>query len=308
MAKKMRKYTGEYMRKIDDIIDMAKALPKKRIVVAVAEDSYVLEAVIHAKESLSMVVTLVGDKQAIVKELLLLKVDPSLFEIIDETNKQLACEIAVKLVYDGYADILMKGLVDTAVLLKAVLNKTFGLVNNSRLSHVSIIEIPTYHKLFMISDAAMNMYPDLQSKKEIIENGLNVLHKLGYNNPKVGILAAIEKENPKMPATVDAVLLKNMNKNGQIKNCTIDGPFALDNAMSKEAALHKGVDSNVAGDVDFLLLPNIDAGNIFYKSLVFLGNAKSASLVCGAIKPIVLTSRADSIETKFASIALAKLM
>lgn len=308
MALKMRKYTGEYMNRIDDIIGMAKALPKKRIVVAVAEDSYVLEAIIQARASLSVVVTLVGDKQSIIKELLLLDSDPLLFEIIDEKDKSLACEKSVKLVHDGYADILMKGLVDTAILLKAVLNKTFGLVNNSRLSHISIIEIPTYHKLFMMSDAAMNMYPDLQSKKEIIENGLGVLHKLGYNNPKVGILAAIEKENPKMPATVDAVMLKKMNQEGLIQNCIIDGPFALDNAMSKEAALHKGIRSSVAGDVDFLLLPDIDAGNIFYKSLVFLGNAKSASLVCGATKPIVLTSRSDSIETKFASIALAKLM
>lgn len=296
------------MKKIEDIINLAKGLPKKRIVVAVAEDRYVLEAIIQAHVSLSLDATLIGDKTSILKELLLLNIDPLHFEIFDEKDKTLACEKAVKLVHDGYADILMKGLVDTSVLLKAVLNKTVGLTKDMRLSHVSIIEIPTYHKLFMISDAAMNMYPDLQAKKEIVENGVSVLHKLGYQNPKIGILAAIEKENPKMPATVDAVMLKQMNFDGYIKNCTIDGPFALDNAMNKEAAIHKGITSSVAGDVDFLLLPDIDAGNIFYKSLVFLCNAKSASLVCGATKPIVLTSRADSIETKYASIALAKLI
>ena len=299
---------GDTMKRIDEIIELAKSQPKKRLVVAVAEDAYVLKAVNLARETLNIDVTLVGNETLIQEALKSLNIYCKNFDILDEPDKTLACMKAVRLVHDKKADMLMKGLVDTAILLKAVLDKTYGLVTTSRLSHVTLIEIPTYHKLFMLSDAAMNMYPDVNLKKDIIENGVVVLKKLGYIMPKVGILAAIEKENPKMPATTDAILLKQMNQFGLIKDCIIDGPFALDNAMNQEAAIHKGIQSDIAGDVDFLLMPQIDAGNIFYKSLMFLSNAKSASLVCGARNPIVLTSRADKIETKYASIALAKLM
>ena len=308
MALNSQKYMGDTMKRIDEIIELAKAQPKKRLVVAVAEDAYVLKAVNLARENLNIYVTLVGDERLIHEALKSLNIYCKHFDIIDEPDKATACMKAVKLVHDQKGDILMKGLVDTSILLKAVLDKTYGLVTKNRLSHVTLIEIPTYHKLFMLSDAAMNMYPDAHLKKEIIENGVQVLKKLGYILPKVGVLAAIEKENPKMPATTDAVILKDMNQTGLIKDCIVDGPFALDNAMNHEAAIHKGIKSEIAGDVDFLLMPQIDAGNIFYKSLMFLSNAKSASLVCGAKNPIVLTSRADKIETKYASIALAKLM
>lgn len=298
---------NNYLNSIDEIIHRSKACPKQRLVVAVAQDPYVLDAVKLAFETLTLNVTLIGDEQEI-RELLLESKVFHPYEIMDIKDKAQACIEAAKLVHSGYAHILMKGLVDTSILLKAVLDKTHGLKTEKRLSHVSLIENSHYPKLFMISDAAMNMYPDVEIKKDIILNGVDVLHRLGIMKPNVGILAAIEKENPKMPATIDAILLKKMNEDGIIANCIVDGPFALDNALSKEAAVHKGVTSPIAGDVDFLLVPTIDAGNILYKSLMFLSNSKSASVVYGASAPIVVTSRADGIMTKYASIALAKLL
>ncbi|MDY0211184.1 MAG: phosphate acyltransferase [Acholeplasma sp.] len=295
------------MKSIQTIIEKAIKSPTKRLIVAVAQDLYVLEAVSKAYLTLNIEVTLVGDHFEI-NQLLNAVSSKFDYEIIDVKDKQEACLKAVKLIHSGYGHILMKGLVDTSILLKAVLNKSFGLVKDTRLSHVTLVETANYHKLFMLSDAAMNMYPDASIKKDIVINGVKVLHKLGIKSPNVGVLAAIEKENPKMQATLDAGILKQMNQEGEISGCVIDGPFALDNALNKEAAAHKGLTSNMAGEIDFLLMPSIDAGNIFYKALMFLANAKSASVVCGATCPIVLTSRADTIETKYASIALAKLL
>jgi phosphate butyryltransferase len=157
----------------------------------------------------------------------------------------------------------------------------------------------------MMSDGAMNMYPNVDEKQEIIENAVHVFHKLGNKNPKVGVIAAIEKINEKMQPTVDAQELIKRNQEGKITGCMIDGPFAIDNAINKEAAIHKGIDSDVAGDVDMILMPQIESGNVFYKSMMFLADAKSASMIVGGKRPIVLTSRADSTESKFYSIALA---
>lgn len=293
------------IKSISTLIELAKQKPSKTLVVACAEDDYVLKAVSMATTTLNMRAILVGDEHQIKSILAINPMDD--VTIINATSKSEACHIACDLIHQGAGHILMKGLVDTSILLKAVLDKTHALIKLNRLSHVSLIEVANYHKLFMISDAAMNMYPDATIKKDIILNGLDVLHRLGYNSPNVGVIAAIEKENPKMPATVDAIELKDMHAKGLIPGCQIDGPFALDNAINKEAAIHKGVTSKMAGEVDFLLMPQIETGNVFYKSLMFLSNAKSASIVVGATCPIVLTSRADKIETKYASIALAKL-
>jgi len=170
------------------------------------------------------------------------------------------------------------------------------------------MEIPTYHKLLLMSDGAMNIAPDVEIKQEIIENGVTIAHALGIKMPSVGCIAAVEKVNPKMQATLDAQELIFRNQNDRIKNCIIGGPFAMDNAINKQAAILKGVTDPMAGDVDFLLMPQIESGNIFYKSMMFFANAKSASVIAGAKKPIVLTSRADSKESKYYSIALAALV
>lgn len=296
------------IRTMQDIVRNAQLLPKKKMVVAVAEDDHVLEAVHMAQVAGIIDAILIGDAIEIRRILKQLKIDEKAYEIIDIKDKVEACEKAVRLISSQKADILMKGLVDTAIILRAALDKDFGLRTPNRISHVSVFEIPTYHKLLLMSDGAMNIDPNVDIKHEIIENGIVVAHALGIKQPKVGCIAAIEKVNPKMQATLDAQELIQRNLDGRIKGCTIGGPFAIDNAINKEAALHKGVTDPMAGDVDFLLMPQIESGNVFYKSMMFLANAKSASVIAGAKRPIVLTSRADSKESKFYSIALSQLI
>ncbi len=296
------------MKSIQDIIKNAQLLEKKKMVVAVAQDEHVLEAVHMAKEAGIVEAVLVGDQKSILSILSKLKIIASQYEIVDIADPFLACEYAVKMISQQKADILMKGLVDTSIILRAALDKEFGLRTPNRISHVSVMEVPSYHKLLLMSDGAMNIDPNVDIKQEIIENGIQVCYALGIKNPKVGCIAAVEKVNPKMQATLDAVELIERNKVGRIKGCTIGGPFALDNAINKEAAEHKGITDPMAGDVDFLLMPQIEAGNVFYKTMMFLANAKSASIIAGAKAPIVLTSRADSKESKFNSIALSALV
>jgi phosphate butyryltransferase len=293
---------------MQDIVKNAQLLPKRKMVVAVAQDDHVLDAVHMAHTAGIIDAILIGDAVEIKQILKQLKIDEKTYEIIDIKDKAEACEKAVKLISSQKADILMKGLVDTAIILKAALDKDFGLRTPNRISHVSVFEIPTYHKLLLMSDGAMNIDPNVDIKHEIIENGIVVAHALGIKQPKVGCIAAIEKVNPKMQATLNAQELIQRNIDGRIKGCTVGGPFAIDNAINKEAALHKGVTDPMAGDVDFLLMPQIESGNVFYKSMMFLANAKSASVIAGAKRPIVLTSRADSKESKFYSIALSQLI
>jgi len=290
---------------IQDLIELAKNKPQKRLVVAVANDPYVLKAVEHARQVLNIKPILVGDEIAITHELQALHYDIKAYQIVDEPNGVLACKQAAYMIRQGEADILMKGLIETSILLKAVLDKEFGIRGPRRLSHITLLELKHYHKLLLLSDAAMNIAPDVDLKKEIILNGVEVLHKIGIEKPNVGVIAAVEKVNPKMVATTDAQVLIESHTDASYQ---IGGPFGLDNAINKEAALHKGVNDPMAGEVDFLLMPAIEAGNILYKALMFLSDAKSASVVCGATHPIVLTSRADSDETKFNSIALAALL
>ncbi len=290
---------------IQDLIELAKNKPQKRLVVAVANDPYVLKAVEHARQVLNIKPILVGDEIAITHELQALHYDIKAYQIVDEPNGVLACKQAAYMIRQGEGDILMKGLIDTSILLKAVLDKEFGIRGPRRLSHITLLELKHYHKLLLLSDAAMNIAPDVELKKEIILNGVEVLHKIGIEKPNVGVIAAVEKVNPKMVATADAQALIESHTDVSYQ---IGGPFGLDNAINKEAALHKGVNDPMAGEVDFLLMPAIEAGNILYKALMFLSDAKSASVVCWATHPIVLTSRADSDETKFNSIALAALL
>lgn len=293
------------LKTMSELITLSKSQPVKRLVVAVANDPYVLKAVEHARKDGLITPTLVGDEPAILNELTLLGYDPTNYTIIHEDNPIEACLKATFRLRKGEGDILMKGLIDTSILLKAVLDKIYGIRGPRRLSHVTLLELKHYHKLLLLSDAAMNIAPDAELKKEIILNGVSVLHKIGIEKPNVGVIAAVEKVNPKMQATLDAQILIEDHID---PSYNIGGPFGLDNAINKEAALHKGVTDSMAGNVDFLLMPAIEAGNILYKALMFLSDAKSASVVCGATHPIVLTSRADSDETKYRSIALACLL
>jgi len=199
----------------------------------------------------------------------------------------------------------MKGMVSTSPLLKAVLDKETGLRKEKVLSHIAFFESPYYHKIFGVTDAAMNIAPNLDEKLAIVKNAVEAFHKLGVKTPRVAAIGAVEVVNPKMEATVHAAALTQMNRRGQIKNCIIDGPLALDNAVSKESAEHKGIKSYVAGECDIILVPDINSGNILYKSIVFIGGGISASVIMGAKAPIVLTSRSDSEKSKFLSIALA---
>lgn len=226
-------------------------------------------------------------------------------EVIAAQSSAEAAELSVKAVRNGEADVLMKGNIPTANILKAVLNKEWGLRKGSVLSHVATFEVPNYNRLIFVTDAAMNIAPDVTQKAAIIQNTVEVARAIGIDLPKVAPIAAVEVVNPAMQATIDAAMLTQMNRRGQIKNCVVDGPLALDNAVSQIAAEHKGIVSDVAGKADILLVPTIEAGNVLYKSLVYFADAKVGAMIAGAKAPIVLTSRADSAETKVYSLALA---
>ncbi|MCT4688302.1 phosphate butyryltransferase [Vallitalea sp.] len=294
--------------KFEDIMKLAKTKEPKVLSVAVAQDIDVLISVKMAIEEGIIKAILVGDKEEILKIAKQIDFHIDHVEIIDEKDKVEACNIAVKKVTDKEADMVMKGIIDTAVILKAVLNKEANLRTGRVLSHVGVMDIPGYDRVLLISDAAMNIVPDLMTKKQIIDNSVIVARSIGIDIPKVAMLCAKEKVNPKMQATVDAKELEEMNKRGEIYNCIVGGPLALDNAVSLEAANHKKIDSPVAGKADILIVPSIEAGNVLYKSLVFLANAKAAGIIVGAKVPIVVTSRADTKISKVNSIALAMLM
>ncbi|MCK8059483.1 MULTISPECIES: phosphate butyryltransferase [unclassified Fusibacter] len=292
----------------DDLLKVARERGPKTVAVAVAQDSDVLKAVDGARAQGIVKAILVGDKTEIEARASEVGVDLSEYEIIDIADMADASLKAVELVSSGKAQMVMKGLVDTAVILKAVLNKEVGLRTGNVLSHVALFDVPKYHKLLLVTDAAMNIAPDLQAKKQIIENSLQVAYALDIEVPNVGVICAKEKVNPKMPATVDAGELVAMNERGELTGCVVGGPFALDNAVSKEAAKLKKIDHPAAGDCDILLAPNIEGGNILYKTLGFLTDARSAGVIVGAKAPVILTSRADSDDAKLNSIALGVLM
>lgn len=295
-------------KNFESLFKLAQEKGPKKMAVAVAQDEDVLGAIKLAYEKGIVEPILVGDKEIIEKLAKDLSFDLSKVEIVDEKDGVEATRKATAMVSSGKAQVLMKGLIDTSVIMKAVLDKEIGLRTDSVISHVAVFDVPTYHKVFMVTDAAMIIAPDLEQKKKIIENAVKLAHSLDIAEPKVAVLAAKEKVSPKMEATVHAKELADMNKAGEITGCIVDGPFALDNAISKESARIKGIDSVVAGDADILLAPDIEAGNVLYKALSFLANAKSAGLIVGTSKPIVLTSRADNEEAKLNSIVLATLM
>ncbi|HAS92618.1 MAG TPA: phosphate butyryltransferase [Sedimentibacter sp.] len=293
------------MNRFDELLKMAKTTVPKKIAIAAAQDEDVLMAVKSAYLEKICIPILIGNKEKIIELSQKINFNLDDIQIIESKDDNEAARTAVSLVSSGKADILMKGLVDTAIILKAVLDKEIGLRTGNILSHAAVFESDRYHKLFIITDAAMNIAPSASEKKQIIENTLPLCRSLNIENPKVAVICAKEKVSPKMQATVDAEILVNMNKNGEIKGCMVEGPFGLDNAISREAAALKGVKGEVAGDADILLMPNIEAGNVMYKTLTYLADSKNAGIILGAKAPIILTSRADSDEAKLYSILLA---
>lgn len=290
----------------DSIIEKAKSGEMKSIVVAAAQDSHVLGAVSEASSMGLVKPILVGNADEIKKIIAEHSFKLEDAEIIHTDNDAMSAEVSVKMVAEGKADVLMKGLLGTATLLKAVLNKEWGLRTGNLLSHVGIIESKeSADKLYFLTDGAMVMYPDLNQKIGLINNAVKIARSFGIETPKVACIAAVEVVNPDMPATLDAAALTVMNQRGQIKNCIVDGPLALDNAVSLEASQHKGISSPVAGQADILLVPNIESGNVLYKTSTYLGGCETAGLLAGAAAPIVLTSRADSTTSKLRSIACA---
>ncbi|MDP7990096.1 phosphate butyryltransferase [Bacillus sp. MHSD_36] len=292
--------------KLEHLIDQAAGQSKKTVAVAVAEDHEVIEAVAKAITLQLAQFRLYGNQEKIMEMLQEHSLQTSEhIEVIAAQSSTEAAELSVKAVRNGEADVLMKGNIPTANILKAVLNKEWGLRKGSVLSHVAAFEVPNYDRLIFVTDAAMNIAPDVTQKAAIIQNTVEVAQAIGIDLPKVAPIAAVEVVNPAMQATIDAAMLTQMNRRGQIKNCVVDGPLALDNAVSQIAAEHKGIVSDVAGKADILLVPTIEAGNVLYKSLVYFADAKVGAMIAGAKAPIVLTSRADSAETKVYSLALA---
>ncbi|MBN1949765.1 MAG: bifunctional enoyl-CoA hydratase/phosphate acetyltransferase [Bacteroidales bacterium] len=278
---------------------------KKRIVIAAAEDEFVLRAIQEFEKLGCITPIFVGDRYHIRKLAAELKFTIREGAIIPSNSFEESGELAVSLIRDGEADILMKGLLPTRTFIKAIVNKDSGISHSGVLSHLAIFEIPAYPKLLGITDAAMNIAPDILMKGEIIRNAVNAFNRLGMESPKVALLAAAEKVNPKIQATTDAEKLVSQHSQSPLGNCVLEGPLALDLAVSSEAAEHKGISSRIAGDADILIAPDLNSGNILYKSLTYLGNSTAASILLGADAPIILTSRADSPESKYYSIALA---
>ncbi len=279
-----------------------------RLAVAAAQDEEVLLAVDEAYRLGIAEPILVGDGAAIRDIAGQVKVDVTKFEIIDIPDVREAAREAVSLVSGGRAQFVMKGILGTADLLKAVLDKEIGLRGKNLLSHVMVYKVPAYHKLIFLTDGGMNIAPSLEEKKQIIENAIEVCTALGLEQPKVAALTAVEKVNDKMPATLDAAKLREMSEAGEFGNAVVDGPLSFDLAFSKEAAKHQGVESPVAGETDVLLVPAIEVGNGIGKCMTYFADGESAGVIMGAKAPIVLVSRADTHQAKLYSIALGSVV
>ena len=295
-------------KNFNDLFSKLREIQKKKVAVAVAQDEPVLEAIKEASEKGVADAILVGDKLKIQEIAKKIDLDLTDFEIMDVKDPKKATLEAVKLVSSGHADMLMKGLIDTATFLRSVLNKEVGLRTGKLMSHVAVFETEGWDRLLFLTDAAFNTYPELKDKQGIINNAVTVAHACSIDVPKVAVVCPVEVVNPNMPSTVDAALLAKMSDRKQFKGCIVDGPFALDNAISEEAAHHKGVTGEVAGKADVLMLPNIETANVMYKTLTYFSKSRNGGLLVGTSAPVILTSRADSFETKVNSIALAALV
>ncbi|PJK17618.1 phosphate butyryltransferase [Chryseomicrobium excrementi] len=292
------------MKTFDDLLKQSAERDKKTIAIACAADKEVLEAVSQALNHQLAKFILFDTEEAFTSfsELVPQHAD---VEVRYSTSAQLAVREAVQAAGTGQADALMKGHVDTAALLREVLRDDNGLKTGKTISHVAVFEFPDFDRLLFVTDAAMNIAPDVKQKKDIIVNAVAVAHRIGINHPIVSPLSAVEVVNPAMTSSTDAALLTMMNQRGQLTGCTVEGPLAFDNAISVASAKAKGIESKAAGHADILVVPNIEAGNILYKSFMYFAHAKVGAVIEGAKVPIVLTSRADSAESKLYSIALA---
>jgi phosphate butyryltransferase len=293
---------------LKQMAELVKGGPLKKVAVACGQDPDIIGALARAVSEKSAQAIMIGDKkktEALAREH---KIDPKIFTLVDESDPKKAAARAVEMVKKGEADVLMKGLIDTAIYARAYLNKESGLVNCATVSHVAVFEVPNYPRLLIVTDAAQIPYPDFGQKVDMIKHAVAVAQKLGIETPKVAVLAAVEKVNPKMPCTLEAAQLAKMADRGQIKGCIVDGPLSMDAAVSPECAAGKGIKSPVAGYADILVCPDIHAANILYKTLAQLAKAELAAMVIGTSAPVVLTSRTDSDDTKFMSIVLSALM
>jgi phosphate butyryltransferase len=287
------------------IAEVQRSDSKKRVAVAAAHDEHTLEAVFKAAKDKLVAPVLIGSKAEIAEILKKLNVKYDFDSVICTESDKEAAEKTVELINANKADFIMKGKLQTADLLKAVVDKEKGLRTGKVMSHVAILEVPAYHKLIAITDGGMMMYPNAEEKKQILENAVDVFLAMGYESPKVAVLAAVETVNPKMPEAVDADILKKMNQSGEIKNCIIEGPISVDLTFSKESAKIKGYNSPVTGEADILLVPNITTGNIMSKALIEMADATMAGMIVGAKVPIVLTSRGATSQEKYLSLVLS---
>lgn len=294
------------LESFETILDKLRNKPKKTIAVAMAEEDDVLQAVDRAYDAGIADAVLVGDRKKIHHRCEKIGIDLTRYDVVHAKTEQQSVVFAIQLVHEHLADALMKGKCGTATLLRGVLNKEHGLRGeHNTLCHLSAFESPFYHKLVFMSDAALNISPDVTTKAAILQNVIQSIHKLGLRKPRVAVIAAVEKVNfGAMPCTRDAAILSQMGERGQIPGAIIDGPLALDNAVSKNSCKVKNIKSRVAGNADILLMPDIESANVFYKAMSTLGQARTAGIIIGAKVPIILTSRADSDEAKFLSIAL----
>lgn len=296
-------------RTFDELISKVTEIPIKKVSVAVAQDSAVLEAVRAAKDRRIADAILVGDEAKIRKVASDAGVDIGDFEIVHVKDDIEASLAAVKLVHDGKADMYMKGLIDTKHFLKSVLDKEVGLRTGKPLSHVCVFDVEGIDHLLFLTDVAFIPYPSLEDKVNIIGNTLEITKACGIDCPKVAPLAAVEVVNPKMPVTVEAAELTQMNRDGRITGCVVDGPLSLDLAIDPEAAKHKGAtDRPIQGDADILLFPDIHAGNLVYKAMVHTAKIKNGNILTGTKAPVILTSRSDSVEVKVNSLALGSVV
>lgn len=292
--------------KLDQLFDILRSKPRKRLVAAFANDAHTIEAVSMAVDMGIVDATLVCDEATMKKVCAEHNIDPSKFKIVQEADEMKAARKAVELINNGEGDVLMKGLVSTDKYMRAILDKEKGLLPpKAVLTHVTVVQVPTYHKLLVVGDVAIIPAPDLNQKIAITNYLIQTAHSLGIEKPKVALNAATEQMSAGMQACVDAAIISKMADRGQIKGAVVDGPLALDVAIDKESAEIKKVGGGVAGDADCILFPNIESGNVFFKACTKLANGELGAMVMGAKVPCVLTSRGDSVKSKMYSIALA---
>lgn len=295
-------------RAYERLIERVKGIAAAHTAVAHPCSEFALAGAVDAAQMGIIAPILVGPRAKILATAEAARLDITPYEIVDAAHSHEAAEKAVALVREGRAEMLMKGSLHTDELLGAVVKRDIGLRTERRLSHCFILDVPNHDRILIITDAAINIFPTLQDKIDIVQNAIDLAHALGVAQPKVAILSAMETVNPKLDSTVEAAALCKMADRGQITGGILDGPLALDNAISAEAARIKGISSAVAGQADILVVPDLEAGNMLAKSLSFLADADSAGIVVGARVPITLTSRADSVESRLASCAVAALV